>query len=277
MKRAWFGIVTVVAAGGWLLACGGGKTAPSAATAAPEAKTVSGTIVALGPGEQKLPVGVAVYKPGDYRKIVWEGLAGETYELKPGRYDLLIEHYGQKYWRRGEDLGGGEKVFRLPMATLAVETRSSRGDKLEGAVAVFGPGGRNRPAMEGAAFEELPLLAGSYDIRVRVQGRDRWLAGVALEEGDREKRVVVEPVGYLRAVAVDEQGEPLEAEVWVYTDAAAHTPTAMGASGQTLALLPGTYDIVARWAGREDYSAGVAVVANQTTEERFTFRRGENE
>jgi len=162
------------------------------------------------------------------------------------------------------------------MATFTGEARSSRGDRLVGEVTAYAAGrGEGPPAMEGETFEGLALLAGTYDVCVAVQGRERWVRGVELEAGDVETRTVVEPVGYLRVEVVDQAGEPLPAEVWVYGPGARHEPLAVGKSGEPLALLPGRYDVAVRWAERREYSAGLAVLANQTTLERFTFWRGE--
>jgi hypothetical protein len=263
-------LAALVAAG-----CGGGKqAAPEAGAAAGGA--ARGTLAAVGPEDRPLAAGVAVYAPGKHDEPLWEGLTGERYELTPGDYDVLVEYFGQKYWRRGVKLGGGEETFKLPMGTLAVEARSSRGDRLEGDVTVFPTGRPEGPAvMEGATFESLAVLAGAYDARVTIQGRERWLYGLSVEAGGVETRTLLEPVGYLRADVVDQDGEPVEAEVWVYGPASPRTPVAAGASGRPLVLLPGRYDVAVRWAGTRDYSAGVAVLVNQTTVERFTFWRSE--
>jgi hypothetical protein len=255
--------------------CGGRKqAAPEAGAAAGGA--ARGTFAAVGPEDRPLAAGVAVYAPGQHDEPLWEGLTGERYELTPGEYDVRVEYFGQEYWRRGVKLGGGEETFKLPMGTLAVEARSSRGDRLEGDVTIF-PAGRAEgpPVMEGATFESLAVLAGTYDARVTVQGRERWLRDLSVEAGDVETRTLLEPVGYLRADIVDQNGGPLDAEVWVYGPASPRAPVAAGTGGQRLALLPGRYDVAVRWAGTRDYSAGVAVLVNQTTVERFTFWRSE--
>ena len=268
----------------WLLAaaaiiaagCAGEKetAAPEETAAAEEAEV--GSFVVLGPDDRRLPAGVAVYGPGEHAEPLWEGLAGESYGLERGEYDVLVEYFGQKYWQRGVELGGGEKTFKLPMATLAVESRSSRGDRLEGRVAAFPAGEAAGPtAMEGDTFEGLPLLAGAYDVRVTLQGRERWLRAVALEAGDYVTRTLVEPVGYLLAEAVDQDGEPLDAEVWVYGPASGHEPAALGRSDRPMAVLPGRYDVAVRWAGNRDCSSGGAVLETHTTVERFTFWRSE--
>ncbi len=256
--------------------CGGdGKQARLEAGAAMES-AARGTFAALGPEDRPLAAGVAVYAPGKHGEPLWEGLTGERYELEPGDYDVLVEYFGQKYWRRGVKLGGGEETFKLPMGTLAVEARSSRGDRLEGEVTVFPAGKPEGPSvMEGATFESLAVLAGTYDARVTIQGRERWLRGLSVEAGDVETKTLLEPVGYLRADIVDQNGEPLDAEVWVYGPASPRTPVAAGTGGRPMALLPGRYDVAVRWAGTRDYSAGVAVLVNQTTVERFTFWRSE--
>jgi hypothetical protein len=249
--------------------------APAATGAAPEAGA-TGTVIVVGPDHRPLPAGVAVFDPGEHGTPRWEGLAGDPYSLPAGTYDVLVEYFGQQYWRRGVELAGGEWVVALPMATLAVEAVSSRGDRLAGKVAAFAAGqSGGLPAMEGETSEDLALLAGTYDVRVTVQGRERWLRGVELQAGDAETRTVVEPVGYLRVEVVDQNGEPLPAEVWVYGPGARHEPLALGKSDRPLALLPGRYDVAVRWAERRDYSAGLTVLANQTTLERFTFWRGE--
>ena len=248
--------------------------APEEGAAAEEAEV--GSFVVLGPDDRRLPAGVAVYEPGEHAESRWEGLAGEEYELEGGEYDVLVEYFGQKYWRRGVALEGGEKTFKLPMATLAVESRSSRGDRLEGRVAAFPAGAAAGPAaIEGETFEGLPLLAGAYDVRVALQGRERWLRGVELEAGDRVTRTLVEPVGYLRVEVVDQDGEPLDADVWVYGPASGHEPAALGRSDRPIAVLPGRYDVAVRWGDSRDYSSGIAVLENQTTVERFTFWRSE--
>ncbi len=245
-----------------------------AGTAAEE--PASGSFTVVGPEDRSLPAGVAVYSPGEHDEPLWEGLAGEAYELAPGEYDVLIEYFGQEYWRRGVELAGGEETVKLPMGTFAVEVRSSRGDRLPGDVALYAPGGAGGPpVMAGETFEGLAVLAGTYDARVTVQGRERWLRGVTLEGGDYEVRTLLESVGYLRVEAVDQRGEPLEAEVWVYGPASARVPVVAGKSDRPLALLPGRYGVAVRWAGTRDFSAGVAVIENQTTVERFTFWRSE--
>jgi hypothetical protein len=265
----------MVLAGG----CGRGKEegrVEAEGEAAPGAKSAAGSFTVLGPDDRALPAGVAVYRPGEHEAPVWEGLAGETYALEPGDYDVLVEYFGQKYWHRGVALAGGEASFKLPMGTLAVDVRSSRGDRLTGEVALYPPGETDDPPlMQGETFEGLAVLAGTYDVRVMVQGRERWLRDVAVEAGDREERTLLEPVGYLSVDVVDQDGEALEAEVWVYGPASARTPVATGKTGRPLALLPGRYDVAVRWAGTRDYSAGVAVMENRTTVERFTFFRSE--
>ncbi|UCH77970.1 MAG: hypothetical protein JSU81_09640 [Candidatus Coatesbacteria bacterium] len=267
----------VVLTAGFGTSCGPGERAEEepAATGAPE-EAAMGTVVVVGPDQRLLPAGVAVFDPGEHGKPRWEGLAGDAYSLPAGTYDVLLEYFGQRYWRRGVDLAGGEWVVALPMATLAVEARSSRGDRLAGKVAAFSAGkSGGLPAMEGETSEDLALLAGTYDVRVTVQGREQWLRGVELQAGDAETQTVVEPVGYLRVEVVDQDGEPLSAEVWVYGSGARHEPLALGKSDRPLALLPGRYDVAVRWAERREYSAGLTVLANQTTVERFTFWRGE--
>lgn len=263
------GLVVMGCRGDREVAGGDGETA-----AADE--VVAGSFVVAGPDDGLLPAGITVYEAGEHAEPRWEGLAEEQYELPPGRYDVLIEYFGQKYWRRGVELAGGEEAVKLPMGTLALEARSSRGDRLEGGVAVYpaeATGGP--PAMEGEAFEGLAVLAGTYDLRVTLQGRERWLRGVTVGEGDYETRTLIEPVGYLRVEVLDQDGKPLEAEVWVYGPASGHVPAALGKSNWPLALLPGRYDVAVRWAGTRDFSSGVAVVENQTTVERFTFWRSE--
>ncbi|NIT37174.1 MAG: hypothetical protein GTN49_11880 [candidate division Zixibacteria bacterium] len=274
MEKAWsaLAIIGLVAVG-----CRGDREAArrGAEAPAPE-KVVAGSFVVAGPEDGLLPAGITVYDAGEHAEPRWEGLAEEQYELAPGRYDVLIEYFGQKYWRRGVELAGGEEAVKLPMGTLALEARSSRGDRLEGDVAVYpavATGGP--PAMEGETFEGLAVLAGTYDVRVTLQGRERWLRGVTVGEGDYETRALIEPVGYLRAEVLDQDGKPLEAEVWVYGPASGHVPAALGKSNRPLALLPGRYDLAVRWAGTRDFSSGVAVVENQTTVERFTFWRSE--
>jgi hypothetical protein len=272
MGRGWWVLAAAMVAAG----CGGEKEAvvPKGTAAAAEGEV--GSFLVLGPDERRLAAGVAIYAPGEHEAPRWEGLAGETYELPGGAYDVLLEYFGQKYWRRGVELRGGERTFRLPMATLAVECRSSRGDRLPGRVEVFSAGAAHGPpAMEGETFEALPLLAGGYELRVTVQGRERRLAGVELEADDRLVRTLVEPVGYLRVEAVDQDGEPLDAEVWVYGPASGHEPLALGRSGRPIPVLPGRYDVAARWGAGRDYSSGLAVLENQTTVERFTFWRSE--
>ena len=274
MKKALLLVfISAVAVAG----CGGDReeVQAEAETAAVE-KAPAGSFVVVGPEDRPLPAGVAVYRPGEHGEPLWEGLAGEPYELEPGDYDVLVEYFGQKYWRRGVALAGGEETFKLPMGTLAVEARSSRGDRLEGRVAAFPPGGaEGPPVMKGETFEGLAVMAGTYDVRVTVQGRERWLRDVTVEAGDHEERTLLEPVGYLSVEVVDQDGEPLEAEVWVYGPASARTPVATGKSDGPLALLPGRYGVAVRWAGTRDFSAGVAVIKNQTTVERFTFWRSE--
>lgn len=271
-------VAAVVAAAAGGMSCGPGErtTEVPAATGAAAEGGVTGTVVVVGPDQRPLPAGVTVFDPGEHGAPRWEGLAGDPYRLPAGTYDVLIEYFGQQYWRRGADLAGGEWVVALPMARFAVEVRSSRGDRLSGKVAAFAAGeDEELPVMEGETFEDLALLAGTYDVRVTVQSRVRWVRGVELQAGDAETRTVVEPVGYLRVEVVDQNGEPLPAEVWVYGPGARHEPLALGKSGQPLALLPGRYDVAVRWADRRDYSAGLAVLVNQTTLERFTFWRGE--
>ena len=277
MRRYIAGVLMVTAACAWL-GCRVEKTkaiSPGAAAEAAAPKKVVGVFTVLGRGDAPLAAGVAVYDAGLHGTPRWEGLAGERYDVPPGRYDLLVEYYGQRYWRRGEDLAGGPAVIKLPMATLTVEARSSRGDELEGAVALFpaGAAAGEPPVMEGRTFDELTLLAGVYDARVTLQGRERRLRGVELDEGDRVTEAVVEPVGYLLATAVDEDGTPVPAEMWLYDAASSRRPAAVGESGKPLAVLPGRYDVQLSWNGQQDYSAGVAVIVNQTTEERFVFRR----
>lgn len=265
-------ISALVAAG-----CGGDKEEVEAGAGTAVAETTSaGSFAVVGPEDRPLPAGVAVYRPGEHDEPLWEGLAGEPFELEPGDYDVLVEYFGQKYWRRGVALAGGEETFKLPMGTLAVEARSSRGDRLEGRVAMYPSGGaEGPPVMKGETFEGLAVLAGTYDVRVTVQARERWLRGVSVEAGDREERTLLEPVGYLSVEVVDQAGEPLEAEVWVYGPGSTRVPVATGKSDRPLALLPGRYGVAVRWAGTRDFSAGVAVIKNQTTVERFTFWRSE--
>jgi hypothetical protein len=266
----------VIAVAGLLaLGCAGDKEAAETAAGAVE-KGVSGSFAVMGPEDRALPAGIAVYAPGERGEPLWEGLAGDTYELEPGEYDVLVEYFGQKYWWRGMALSGGEKVVKLPMATLTLEARSSRGDRLEGDVAVY-PAGKAKglPVMEGETFEELAVRAGTYDVRVTVQGGDRWLRGLSVEAGDYETRTLLVPVGYLQVEVFDQGGEPLEAEVWVYGPTSARVPVALGKSNEPLALLPGRYDVAVRWAGTREFSAGVAVLENQTTVEQFTFWRSE--
>jgi hypothetical protein len=271
-RRLLFATLGALVAAG----CGGDRTQTSPATDAVAERAARGTFAAVGPEGKPLAAGVAVYAPGKHDEPLWEGLTGDKYELEPGEYDVLVEYFGQQYWRRGIKLAGGEETFKLPMGTLAVEARSSRGDRLEGAVTVFPPGRADGPPfMEGGTFESLAVLAGTYDVRVTVQGRERWIRGLSVEAGDVETRTSLEPVGYLRAEVVDQDGEPLEAEVWVYGPASSRKAVAAGTSGQPLALLPGRYDVAVRWAGTREFSAGVAVLVNQTTVERFTFWRSE--
>lgn len=266
----WLLAATAIVAAG----CAGDREAPAPKVEAE--KAAAGSFVVLGPEDRRLPAGVAVYEPGEHAAPRWEGLAGDKYELERGEYDVLVEYFGQKYWRRGVALEGGEKTFKLPMATLAVESRSSRGDRLEGRVAAFPVGSSAGPAaVEGETFEGLLLLAGTYDVRVALQGRKRWLRGVALEAGDYVTRTLVEPVGYLRIEVVDQDGEPLDADVWVYGPGSGHEPVALGQSDRPIAMVPGRYDVAVSWAGSRDYSSGVAVLENQTTVERFTFWRSE--
>jgi len=257
--------------------CGGDKeVAEKTAGTASAEKGKTGSFTVLGPEDRALPAGIAVYAPGKRGEPLWEGLAGQKYVLEPGEYDVQVEYFGQTYWRRGLELAGGEKTVKLPMGTLTLEVRSSRGDRMAGEVAVY-PAGKTAglPVMEGETFDGLPLLAGTYDVRVTVQGRERWLRALSLEGGDRETRTLLEPVGYLRVEVVDQRGEPLEAEVWVYGPTSAQAPVALGKSDRPLALLPGRYDVAVRWAGARDFSAGLAVLENQTTVERFTFWRSE--
>lgn len=268
----WFLAAAAIVAAG----CAGDRETPAPEEEAGAEEAEVGSFVVLGPEDRRLPAGVAVYEPGEHAESRWEGLAGETYELERGEYDVLVEYFGQKYWRRGVELGGGEKTVKLPMATLAVESRSSRGDRLEGRVAVFPAGAAGGPtAIEGETFEGLPLLAAAYDVRIALQGRERWLRGVELEAGDYVTRTLVEPVGYLLAEVVDQDGEPLDADVWVYGPASGHEPAALGRSDRPIAVLPGRYDVAVRWAGSRDFSSGIAVLENQTTVERFTFWRSE--
>jgi hypothetical protein len=256
--------------------CGPAEKPAATAEAPADADLVRGTITVLGPEDRPLPAGVAFYEAGEHARPKWEGLAGEEYELAAGRYDLLIEYFGQEYWRRGVELTAGENAVRLPMATFAADVVSSRGDRLAGRVELFAAGRPDGPpVMEGETYEGLAVLAGVYDVRVVVQDRERWLRGVELEAGDYETETLVEPVGYLRVDAVDQDGEPLEAEVWVYGPASGHEPAAIGTSHRPLALLPGRYDVAVRWAGTRDFSSGVAVLRNQTTVEIFTFWRSE--
>ncbi len=274
MEKGWSALVIIglVAVG-----CRGDREAAGkhTGTAAPE-EVVTGSFAVAGPEGALLTAGITVYDAGEHAEPVWEGLAGEQYELPPGGYDVLIEYFGQKYWRRGVELAGGEEAVELPMGTLALEARSSRGDRLEGGVAVYPPGATaGPPAIEGETFEDFAVLAGTYDVRVTLQGRERWLRGVTIEQGDYETRTLVEPVGYLRVEVLDQDGEPLDAEAWVYGPASGHVPAALGKSNRPLALLPGRYDVAVRWAGTRDFSSSVAVVANQTTVERFTFWRSE--
>lgn len=259
-----------------LTGCAGDKKEAEAEAGTAAEGLAAGSFAVVGPEDRLLPAGVAVYRAGEHDEPLWEGLAGEEYELEPGEYDVLVEYFGQEYWRRGVELAGGEETFKLPMGTLAVEVRSSRGDRLEGAVAIY-PAARAEgpPVMEGETFEDLAVLAGAYDVRVTVQGRERWLRGVSVEGGDYEERTLLEPVGYLRVEVVDQRGEPLEAEVWVYGPASARVPVVTGKSDRPLALLPGRYGVAVRWAGTRDFLAGVAVIKNQTTVERFTFWRSE--
>ncbi len=267
-------IAFVLAVAAALPGCHGDDAAPppSAATAG----QVVGRLVALGPDGQHLPAGVAIYAAGKHETPRWEGMAGEQFGLPPGRYDILIEYFGQKYWRRGEPLAAGETTVKLPMATLSVETLSSAGERLSGEVAVFPVGATNgAAAMRGRSFEDMAVLGGDYDVRVAVQGRERWVRDVTLAAGDRVTRTLVEAVGYLRVEAVDQNGDAVAAKVWIYRPTSSHTPVAAGESGRAVALLPGRYDVAVRGAGGRDYSAGVAVLENQTTVERFNFWRGE--
>jgi hypothetical protein len=259
------------------MGCRGGKEAAGSGTetAAPE-EVVAGSFVVAAPEDGLLTAGITVYDAGEHAEPRWEGLTEEQYELPPGRYDVLIEYFGQGYWRRGVELAGGEEAVKLPMGALALEARSSRGDRLEGDVAVYPAGATGGPpAMEGETFEGLAVLAGTYDVRVTLQGRERWLRGVTVGEGDYETRTLIEPVGYLRVEVLDQDRKPLDAEVWIYGPASGHVPAALGKSNRPLPLLPGRYDVAVRWAGTRDFSSGVAVVENQTTEERFTFWRSE--
>ena len=261
-----------------LAACRGAeeKRPTSAAAAPPPPAGVDVRVTAWSGDDRALPAGVAVYDAGAHRAARWEGVTGERFALPPGRYDVLIEYYGQKYWRRGEDVAGGELAFRLPMATLVVEARSSRGETLPGEVEVY-PAGRmdEPPVMEGAAFEELAVLAGTYDVRARIEGRDFTRRAVTLEEADRAVVAFVEPVGYLLATVVDERGEPLAAEVRVYPADEPTAPVATARAGEPVPLFPGRYDVAVRQGEDQDYAAGLAVTMNQTTEERFVFARGE--
>jgi hypothetical protein len=268
----WFLAAAAVIAAG----CAGEREAPAQKEEAAAEEVEVGSFVILGPDDRRLPAGVAVYEPGEHAEPRWEGLAGEEYELEGGEYDVLVEYFGQKYWQRGVGLEGGEKIFKLPMATLAVESRSSRGDRLEGRLEAYPAGAPAGPAaIEGETFEGLPLLAGTYDVRVALQGRERWLRGVELQAGDRVTRTLVEPVGYLRVEVVDQDGEALDAGVWVYGPASGHEPVALGRSDRPIAVLPGRYDVAVRWGDSRDYSSGIAVLENQTTVERFTFWRSE--
>jgi len=271
MKRK---VVMVIVLGGAALglACrpGGDVAAPGSAEG-----RVAVSFVALGAGDGRLDAGVALYEPRRAGRLVWEGRTAEVGRVAPGRYDVLIEYAGQKYWLRGDDVTAGERVVKLPMATLTAVAKSGRGEGLAGEVAVFPAGGASRrPVMEGRVGEAVAVLAGSYDVRVVVQGRERWRRGITLEAGDDVTEVFIEPVGYLVAEAVDEHLEPLAAEVWVYSAASAHLPVAIAASGEPVALVPGRYDVAVHWQGRQDYAGALGVVANQTTTERFTFWRG---
>ncbi len=250
----------------------GKNTAPRTA---PKAAAV--TFVVAAPDGRRLPAGIAVYEAGKAGPARWEGLAGEACKLPPNRYDVLVEYYGQQYWRRGEDLAGGEVTIRLPMATFTMAARSSRGDALAGKVALF-PAGRRAgaPAMEGGTSEPLAVLAGVYDVRVNVQGREKWLEGVALEEGDEREETLVEPVGFLVVEAADQNGAPLPADVWIYDAAGEDLPVAASRAGERRALVPGRYNVAVRWRETRDFSAGVAVRENETTWERFTFWQEEN-
>ncbi|MGD8718324.1 MAG: hypothetical protein PVH29_05820 [Candidatus Zixiibacteriota bacterium] len=257
-------------------ACGPAEKPASTAEVPEGADLVRGSITVLGPEDRPLPAGVAFYEAGDHARPSWQGLAGEEYGLAAGRYDLLIEYFGQKYWQRGVEPTAGENAVRLPMATFSVDFSSSRGDRLAGRVELYPAGLTDEaPVMEGETYEGLAVLAGVYDVRVTVQDRERWLRGVELEAGDYETKTLVEPVGYLRVDVVDQDGEPLEAEVWAYGPASGHEPAAIGTSYRPMALLPGRYDVAVRWAGTRDFSSGVAVLRNQTTVEVFTFWRSE--
>lgn len=264
-------LIQLCACGLWLnAACQRGET-PRGGT---KGEGITVAVVALGPEDKPLDAGVAIYETRGTRKVVWEGRAGEKFRIHPGHYDVLIEYQGQRYWCRGEDLKAGDRVFKLPMATLTVLVRSSRGEVLSGEVGVYPPGARgDGPSLaEGRTSEPLPLLAGEYDVRVVVQGRERWRRGVIVEPGDDINELLVEPVGYLKAEVVDPAGEPVPAEVWVYAgDSPAHVPVAVGVTETPLALLPGRYDVTVRRAGFQDYAAGVAITANQTTVERFNY------
>jgi len=79
----------------------------------------------------------------------------------------------------------------------------------------------------------------------------------------------------LRVDAVNQKGEPLPADVWVYGPASDRTPVAVGIGGRPLAMVPGSYNIAVRWQETRDYSAGVEVLENQTTVERFNFWQAE--
>jgi hypothetical protein len=276
MIRFTTAIIFAACAAALVAGCrGGGRPEATAEPAAGE-PAVAGVFRVTGPEGRPLPAGVAVYDAGGRGGPRWEGLAGEEYELPAGEYDVLVEYHGQKYWRRREMLAGGDVAVQLPMAVYTVEVKSSRGERMAGDVALRAPGAPPAlPAMAGAAFEELPVLAGTYEVTVTVQGRERRLGEVTLEADDRVVRTVVEPVGYLSVDAVDQDGGPLPADVWVYDPASRRMPVAVGRSGRPLALIPGRYDVGARWAGVQDYSAGITILKNQTTSERFTFWRAE--
>jgi len=203
-------------------------------------------------------------------------LAGEEFSLPRARYDILLEYFGQKYWLPNEELAGGEKVVTLPMAVLSVEVVSSRGDRLGGEVEVFAGGstGSALPLIAGETGEELMLLAGTCDVRVLVQGRERWLRGLSLAEGDRVTEKLIEPVGYVLAEVVDQRGELLNADVWVYDPKSQRQPVAWGRAGERMAVVPGRYDVTVRYGEERDSVSALTVMANQTTKEVFTFFRG---
>jgi len=232
----------------------------------------AGRFNVIGPGDKPLAAGVAFYDAGRHDRPRWEGMAGDDYRVPVGRYDILVEYYGQKYWLRGEDVAGGPLEVRLPMGTLVVNARTSRGDPLRGEVAVYpsaAPG--DKPAvMTAETGEDIPLLEGTYEAVVRVQGRERRIPEVVVDAGGRAAEAITEPVGYLVATVTRRDGRPVPAEVWVYGEDTPHTAVAIGVSGRPITLLPGRYDVAVKAEGFEDYSADVGVLLNVTTNERFT-------